>query len=170
EDEDLVSRHHIHAKDHVGRLERRPPLRDGEIFEATPGHHITLATRSYGVLRLERHGDRPLEIGEIEWLVDIGKSTEFKGLSGQCKVCGPTHHQYTGGRFNRAHALEYIDAGHVASQRNIKQHDVRAGLDEELEALITAQSTLDPVPFLTEQCDENIDHLGVVIDDEDSGG
>ena len=102
--------------------------------------------------------------------IKTGKSTEFKGLSGQCEVCGPTHHQYTGGRLNRAHALEYIDAVHVASQRNIKQHDVRAGLDEELEALITAQSTLDPVPFLTEQCDENIDHLGVVIDDEDSAG
>src|SRR6266446_416564 len=46
EDEDLVPRHHIHAKDQVGRLERHPPLRDGEIFEATPGHHIAFAIRS----------------------------------------------------------------------------------------------------------------------------
>src|SRR5258705_11777101 len=45
EDEDLSARRHVDAKDHVGRIERRPPLRDFEGFQATPAPQLLFSIK-----------------------------------------------------------------------------------------------------------------------------
>src|SRR5215470_8695353 len=57
----------------------------------------------------QRHRDNPLEVREIEWLVDIGESPELQGFASKCGVYIPGDHDHSARWIDRTNSFEQFD-------------------------------------------------------------
>lgn len=68
----------------------------------------------------ESHRDNPLEVVEIERLIDISERAELESLAGTPRVGISSDHDRSGGRIDRAESFEQFNAVH-SGQRDVEQ-------------------------------------------------
>src|SRR5262249_4842037 len=117
----------------------------------------------------QRHCDDPLEVGEIEWLVDISERAELEGLPSEPGVGIPANHDYSGSRIDRTDSFEQFDAVRPG-QRDVEQNQLGSREDRELQALIARQGTEDTVALCSETSMDDVDHIRVVVDYKNPAG
>src|SRR5262245_38821774 len=117
----------------------------------------------------QRHRDDPLEVGEVEWLVDISERAELEGLTSERGVGIPGDHDYSGGWSDRTDSFEQFDAVRPG-QRYVEQNQLGSREDRELQALIARQGTEDTVALCSETSMEDVDHIRVVVDYKNPAG
>src|SRR5262249_31674120 len=96
---------------------------------------------------LQRHCDHALEVGVVEWFVDIGDGTKFKSGAGAFGVGIPGYHNHRDSRIERADSLEYLKPAQIG-KRDIEQDKMRIEGSNEPQAFLARQRTLDRVALL----------------------
>jgi hypothetical protein len=118
---------------------------------------------------LECHRYNPLEIGVVEWLVDIGDCVKLKGFAGALGIGIPGHHNDRDSGIDRADSLEHFKTAQVG-QRNIEQDQIWMERGNELQTLLARHSATDHVVVFAKTHDQEADHCAVVVNYEDSRG
>src|SRR5215831_1086052 len=117
----------------------------------------------------QRLCDNPLEVGEIEWLVDIGESPELQGFTSKRGVHIPGDHDYSGCWIDRTNSFEQFETVRPG-KCDIEQNQLGPGEDGELQTFIARQCTEDTVAFLSETVVEDGQNMRVVVDYENPSG
>src|SRR5215510_9301185 len=117
----------------------------------------------------QRLRDNPLEVREIEWLVDIGESPELQGFTSKRGVYIPGDHDHSARWIDRTNSFEQFDT--VRSGKcDVEQNQLGPGEDRELQTFVARQCTEDAVALLSEITAEDVHHVRVVVDYENPGG
>src|SRR5262249_3146667 len=117
----------------------------------------------------QRHRDDPLEVGEVEWLVDIGERAELKGLTSERGVCIPGDDDHSGRWIGRTDSFEQCDAVRPG-KGEVEQNQLGSRENGELQTRVARQCTEDTVALFLETPAEDVDHIRVVVDHKNPAG
>src|SRR5215510_4058327 len=97
----------------------------------------------------QRHRDDPLEVGEVEWLVDVRKRAELEGLTSKRGVCIPGDDDHSGSWIGRTDSFEQFDAVRPGKVE-VEQNQLGSGEYGELQTIVARQCTEDTVALFSE--------------------